>query len=110
MVKAVVIVLLLVVLFGLFRALYFLVTNKGDKEALVRSLGLRVAASALILVFLLIAMAAGWIQPHGVNPNKRVVQPNQPEVLEERAAEKEKSDAPADRFSRRRIEDDPDLQ
>ena len=65
MVKAVVLILLFIVLFGLFRALYFLVSGKGDKHAVARNLTLRVAASIGVLVFLGFAKWMGWHEFNG---------------------------------------------
>jgi len=64
-VKTVVLILLFIVLFGLFRAMYFLVSGKGDKHAVARNLTLRVVASISILVFLGFAKWMGWYEFNG---------------------------------------------
>ena len=61
-VKAIVLVLIFIVLFGLFRALYFLVTQKGEKSAVANNLTLRVVASVGILLFLGFARWMGWYE------------------------------------------------
>lgn len=61
-VKVIVLVLVFIVLFGLFRALYFLVTRKGEKSAVANNLTLRVVASAGILIFLGFARWMGWYE------------------------------------------------
>lgn len=64
-VKATVFAFVFIVLFGLFRALYFLVTQKGDKNAVVRNLAVRVIASGGILLFLGFARWMGWYEFNG---------------------------------------------
>lgn len=61
-VKAIVLLLIFIVLFGLFRALYFLVTRRGKKAAVADNLMLRVLASAGILLFLGFARWMGWYE------------------------------------------------
>lgn len=65
MVKTVVLILLFIVLFSLFRALYFLVSGKGDKHAVARNLTVRVAASIGVLVVLGFSKWMGWYEFNG---------------------------------------------
>jgi len=66
-VNTIIIVLGLVVLFCLFRALYFMVTLKGPKqgEGVANFLMLRVTFSAILIGFIVVANYAGWIELHG---------------------------------------------
>ena len=65
--KILIVVMLFLVAFSLFRALYFLVINNGDKSAVVKALGWRVACSVVLLLLLVVASAAGLIEPHGLS-------------------------------------------
>jgi len=68
--KIIAFVFILFILGSLFRGLYFLVQgHQQDRSAVARSLTYRVAFSACLLVFLVIAGYMGWIDPHRVNPN-----------------------------------------
>ena len=65
--KIAVIAVLVIIVFSLFSALKSLVRNQeGDKQRTVKMLAYRVGFSALLLLFLGIAFALGWIQPHGL--------------------------------------------
>lgn len=86
MVKIIVLALLFVVLFGLFRALYFLVSQKGDKHAVAHNLTIRVVASGGILLFLVFAKWMGW---HEFNSSPAVSN-NQPVQVEQQRDEKTK--------------------
>ncbi len=67
LIKIAVIVVLFVVAFSLFSALYSMVRNQdGDKERMVKMLTYRVAFSAVLIVLLGVAFFMGWIQPHGL--------------------------------------------
>ena len=74
MVNTIIIVLGLVVLFCLFRALYFMVTLKGPKqgEGVANFLMLRVTFSAILIGFIVIANYAGWIELHGPYQDPRL--------------------------------------
>ena len=62
--KVVVIVLLLAVLVSLFSGLAFLVrdSDKQDSTRLLRSLKIRVALSIVLILFLVLSFALGWIE------------------------------------------------
>ena len=62
--KVVVIVLLLAVLVSLFSGLVFLVrdSDKQDSTRLLRSLKIRVALSIVLILFLVLSFALGWIE------------------------------------------------
>ncbi|NQD36915.1 twin transmembrane helix small protein [Permianibacter sp. IMCC34836] len=64
--KAVVIVILLAILFVLFRGLFFLVKDQGDSKRTVNSLTWRVGLSALLLLVLILSIKFGILVPHGV--------------------------------------------
>ena len=65
-VKIIVIAGLVAVVASLFSALYYLYHDKGQGTRLVKALGLRVALSVAVVVFLLVSYHLGWIAPTGV--------------------------------------------
>lgn len=64
--KALLVVILLAILFVLFRGLYFLVKDQGNSKRTVNSLTWRVGLSVLLLLVLFLAMKFGILVPHGV--------------------------------------------
>ena len=65
--KTIIVVLLLVVVFSLGQALYYLISDKSDSDKLLRSLTWRIGLSVFIFILLLIGQAVGLIQPHGLS-------------------------------------------
>lgn len=66
-VKILVLAVILIIVYNLFRALYFMVKGQGDSKAMARSLTYRVAFSVGLFLLLIILFATGLIQPHGVS-------------------------------------------
>ena len=64
--KIIVIVGLIAVVASLFSALYFLYRDRGHGTRMVKALALRVALSASLVVFLVVAYKLGWIAPTGL--------------------------------------------
>ena len=62
--KVVMVVMLLAVVTALFVSVYFLVNDKGDKRRALNALKVRVALSVLLIIFLIVGYAMGWIHPH----------------------------------------------
>lgn len=67
LVKSVLVLLLLAILFVLFRGLYFLVKDPDSSKRTVSSLTWRVGLSVALLLLLIIAIKTGLLVPHGVN-------------------------------------------
>lgn len=65
-IKIIIVLFLLLILFSLGSALYFLVRDKGDSDRMVKALTWRIALSLFLFFLLFIAFALGWIHPHGV--------------------------------------------
>ncbi|HSW93820.1 MAG TPA: twin transmembrane helix small protein [Gammaproteobacteria bacterium] len=67
-VKLVIILFLLVILYSLGSALYFLTheRTKADADRVVKALTFRIGLSLLLFILLFVAYAIGWIQPHGI--------------------------------------------
>ncbi len=64
--KALVILILLAILFVLFRGLFFLVKDQGNSKRTVNSLTWRVGLSVLLLLVLILSIKFGILVPHGV--------------------------------------------
>jgi hypothetical protein len=65
-VKIIIIAGLVAVVASLFSALYYLYHDRGHGTRMVKALALRVALSASLVVFLVVAYKLGWIAPTGL--------------------------------------------
>ena len=65
--KIVVVAALFTIIFVLFRGLYYLVKGEGNPEKTVKFLSWRIGLSILLMILLLIAVATGLIEPHGLD-------------------------------------------
>lgn len=77
MVKFIAFILLCLVVFNLFKGLKHLLKGESSEKQVVKSLTYRVIFSVCLLVFLVVAALMGWIQPHGVDPNRVYHAPGQ---------------------------------
>lgn len=66
-IKLIVWCLLIVILFSLGSALYFLVQDKGDTNRVVKALTWRIGLSIFLFILLLVAFWFGWITPHSLS-------------------------------------------
>jgi hypothetical protein len=67
LVKAIIVLFLLVILYVLGSALYFLVRGKkNDEMRFVKALAWRIGLSLLLFMLLLMGFWLGWITPHSV--------------------------------------------
>lgn len=64
--KIIIIAGLVAVIVSLFSALYYLYHDRGHGTRMVKALALRVALSASLVVFLVVAYKLGWIAPTGM--------------------------------------------
>jgi heme/copper-type cytochrome/quinol oxidase subunit 4 len=64
--KAVLVIVFLAVIFELSRALYFMMMDRTDDNRTVWALTRRVAFSALLIILIIVGIATGVLQPHGV--------------------------------------------
>jgi hypothetical protein len=64
--KIIVVLALIAVVASLFSALYYLYRDRGQGTRMVKMLGLRVALSASLVAFLVLAYYMGWIAPTGM--------------------------------------------
>ena len=66
--KLLILVVFIGILLSLASGLYFLVNDKGDSKRTVRALTMRVGLSVGLFLVLMLLIATGVIQPHGVYP------------------------------------------
>jgi putative copper export protein len=67
LVKAIVVLFLLIILYSLGSALFYLVRDKkSDDTRVVKALTWRIGISMLLFVLLFVAFAMGWITPHSI--------------------------------------------
>lgn len=66
MFKLVVIVFLLVIFGSLGSALWFLLHDKNRSPRTIKALTTRIGLSLALFGLLFLALAAGWIKPHGL--------------------------------------------
>ena len=64
--KIIIVALLLVVIFSLGQALFYLVRDESKSDKMLKSLTWRIGLSVFIFILLLIGQATGLIQPHGL--------------------------------------------
>ena len=64
--KIALVVVLLVVIFSLGQALYFMMTDKDDDRRTVWALTRRIGLSLLLIGMVALGIWMGWLHPHGV--------------------------------------------
>ncbi len=52
--------------YNLFAGLYYMLTDKGTSKRTVNALTKRIVLSVLLILGICIAIATGYIEPHGV--------------------------------------------
>jgi hypothetical protein len=66
--KYVVFTLLAAILISLSSGLYYLSRDDADSPKVLKALKVRVALSAILIIFLLASYFLGWIQPPSTSP------------------------------------------
>ncbi|MGB0495215.1 MAG: twin transmembrane helix small protein [Kangiellaceae bacterium] len=69
--KSLILIVMLAILFTLFRALYFLAKGQKDSNKIINSLSWRIGLSISLFLLILVGNYFGWITPHGlpvINP------------------------------------------
>jgi succinate dehydrogenase/fumarate reductase cytochrome b subunit len=66
--KLIIIAFLAVIVFNLGAGLYYMLTDKGGSDRTVNALTRRIGLSVLLIVLVILGMATGIIEPHGVRP------------------------------------------
>jgi succinate dehydrogenase/fumarate reductase cytochrome b subunit len=64
--KIVVIATLAAILYNLGAGLYFMMVDNGGTGRTVGALTRRIGLSVALILFVMLCIAMGWIQPHGV--------------------------------------------
>ncbi len=64
--RIVILLLILVILASLFAGLYFVYKDKGTTNRAVIALTIRIAASVLVFVILIVSYYFGWITDRGL--------------------------------------------
>jgi len=65
--KIALVVVLLVVIFSLGQALYFMMTDKDDDKRTVWALTRRIGLSLVLIAMVALGIWMGWLHPHGVS-------------------------------------------
>ena len=60
---------LILILWNLGEGLYFMLVDKGKTNRTVNALTKRIALSVALILFLVLAIFMGWIEPHGIGRN-----------------------------------------
>lgn len=61
-----IIAFVLVILWNLGSALYYMMTDKGTTDRTVKALTRRIGLSVGLILLVMLAIWMGWIKPHGV--------------------------------------------
>lgn len=64
--KIIIIVFLVAIVWNLGAGLYYMMTDKGGSDRTVKALTRRIGLSVVLIVLVIIGIATGVIQPHGV--------------------------------------------
>ncbi len=64
--KIIIIVFLVAIVWNRGASLYYMMTDKGGSDRTVKALTRRIGLSVLLIVLVIIGIATGVIQPHGV--------------------------------------------
>ena len=64
--KIIILLFVLVIVYCLGSALFFLLRDGSDSKRMAKALTWRVILSVSVFVLLMIAYALGWVHPHGV--------------------------------------------
>jgi hypothetical protein len=62
----VVIAFLAVILYNLGAGLYYMIADRGGSDRMVKALTRRIALSVALILLVLVGIATGVVQPHGV--------------------------------------------
>ncbi len=65
--KIALVVVLLVVIFNLGQALYFMMVDKDDGKRTVWALTRRIGLSLVLIAMVILGIWMGWLHPHGIN-------------------------------------------
>ena len=66
--KLIIVAFLVVILYNLGAGLYYMLVDKGRTKRTVNSLTWRIGLSVALILLVILGIATGVIQPHGVQP------------------------------------------
>jgi len=69
--KAIVVIALVCILAALASAGFFMLRNKTGKRQMARALTVRIGVSVALFLFILLSWKMGWIEPHGLELQRR---------------------------------------
>lgn len=69
-IKIIIVVLLGLILLSLGAGMFSLIHDRGESNRTVKFLTLRIVLSILVFVLIAVSFYMGWIQPHGIVPQK----------------------------------------
>ncbi len=64
----IIVAFLILILYNLGAGLYYMLVDKGQTKRTVNALTRRIGLSVLLILLVVIGIATGVIQPHGVQP------------------------------------------
>ncbi|MEO8461421.1 MAG: twin transmembrane helix small protein [Dokdonella sp.] len=64
--KVLIVIFLLAIVYNLAAGLYFMMTDKGESDRMVKALTRRIGLSVLLIALVILGIWAGVIKPHGV--------------------------------------------
>lgn len=64
--KVALVIMLIVVVFNLGQALYFMMTDRGQSKRTTWALTRRISLSLVLIVMVIVGIAMGWLHPHGI--------------------------------------------
>jgi succinate dehydrogenase/fumarate reductase cytochrome b subunit len=64
----VIVAFLLVILYNLGAGLYYMLVDRGTTDRTVNALTRRIALSVALIVLVMLGIATGIIEPHGIQP------------------------------------------
>lgn len=64
----IIVAVLLLILYNLGAGLYYMLVDKGTTDRTVNALTRRIGLSVALIILVMIGIATGLIEPHGVKP------------------------------------------
>ena len=64
----IIVAVLLLILYNLGAGLYYMLVDKGTTDRTVNALTRRIGLSVALIILVMIGIATGLIEPHGVTP------------------------------------------
>lgn len=62
----IIVAFLILIVWNLFAGLFYMLNDKGQSKRTVNALTKRIGLSVALILLVILAIAMGWIQPHGV--------------------------------------------